>query len=146
MPEKKPLNLMNTSKLEVKENLNATQGHIIIKLLNTRGKRKILKATWERDRLWKIMGCCKMFNNMLSGEENMAWSICGFYSINTPIWPISVCQSDIPERWVWDRGSQSILTRWYKLAQHTTAHRRTTWKMVADFFWEAGQVRGQKHS
>ena len=47
--EKKPLNLMNTSKLEVKEILNATQGHIIIKLLNTRGKRKILKATWERD-------------------------------------------------------------------------------------------------
>lgn len=43
--EKKPLNLMNTSKLEVKENLNATQGHIIIKLLNTRSKRKILKAT-----------------------------------------------------------------------------------------------------
>ena len=66
------------------------------------------------------MGCCKMFNNMLSGEENMAWSICGFYSINTPIWPISVCQSDIPECWVWDTknwGSQSILTRWYKLAQ-----------------------------
>ena len=43
------------------------------------------------------MECCQMFNNMLSGEENMACNICGFYSINTPIWPISVCPSDVAE-------------------------------------------------
>ena len=107
---------MNTSKLEVRENLNATQGPIIIKLLNTRGKRKILKATWERDRLGKIMECCQMFNNMLSGEENMACNICGFYSINTPIWPISVCPSDVAECWGWNWRLQSTLTRQNKLA------------------------------
>lgn len=57
-----------------------------------------------------------MFNNMLSGEDNMACSICGFYSINTPIWPISVCQSDVPECWGWNWRLQSTLTRQYKLA------------------------------
>lgn len=45
MSEKKPLNLINISKLEVKEIFKTRQSHIIIILLNTRGKRNNLKAT-----------------------------------------------------------------------------------------------------